>query len=288
MKPSDIRIVGYCLDYMQLLDSQGDINKELDSNVGIHIHNHTQRIMNPYTDSLYSQTILQEKRERYTDFIRKVLHMYQLHKNVFTPYAPDVHFENIKQSKDQIVCFECVVVPTPDETPTTSPFAEDSSKLSSIVSQLPSVHHNRSKRQRRMVEDTTLPMIPVVNDIFPESQYLQTSSLMMPIQQLQGIPVNQQMIQLQQLPISMTPVLTTNQPVGQPSQVVQSVDPMSLEQPQVDPHPVQHPVVIQEAMKQDGKQESDGKNVTFHLCQPNEEQPDDHVPEMDVKRVFVQ
>lgn len=53
--------------------------------------------MSPYTDSLYSQTTLQEKRERYTDFIRKVLQMYQSHKNVFTPYAPDVQFEDIKQ-----------------------------------------------------------------------------------------------------------------------------------------------------------------------------------------------
>lgn len=54
-------------------------------------------MMSPYADSLYSQTTLQEKRERYTDFIRKVLQMYQSHKNVFTPYAPDVQFEDIKQ-----------------------------------------------------------------------------------------------------------------------------------------------------------------------------------------------
>lgn len=33
MKPSDIRIVSYCLDYMQLLDSQGDIAKELENSV---------------------------------------------------------------------------------------------------------------------------------------------------------------------------------------------------------------------------------------------------------------
>ena len=35
MKQSDIRIVSYCLDYMQLLDPQGDLNKEMESNVSI-------------------------------------------------------------------------------------------------------------------------------------------------------------------------------------------------------------------------------------------------------------
>lgn len=33
MKPSDIRIVCYCLDYMQLLDPQGEINKEVENSV---------------------------------------------------------------------------------------------------------------------------------------------------------------------------------------------------------------------------------------------------------------
>ena len=33
MKPSDIRIVCYCLDYMQILDTQGEINKEVENSV---------------------------------------------------------------------------------------------------------------------------------------------------------------------------------------------------------------------------------------------------------------
>ena len=33
MKTSDIRIVCYCLDYMQLLDPQGELNKEMENNV---------------------------------------------------------------------------------------------------------------------------------------------------------------------------------------------------------------------------------------------------------------
>ena len=178
------------------------------------------------------------------------------------------------------------MVPSTDDSTAGSPFAEDSSKLSSIVSQLPSVHHNRTKRQRRSVEEPAMPMMPLVNDIFPETSYLpSSSSIIMPIQQLQGIPVNQPMIQLQTLPLPMTSVLSSSQSVSQPSQLVQTVDAISLEQPSVDPHALQHPVVLQETLKQEIKQEMDGKAVTFQLCPGAEDPSVDHAEEMDSKRV---
>ena len=102
MKPSDIRIVCYCLDYMQLLDPQGEINKEVENSVRFDKNNNMQRILNGYNDQLYYQNINQEKRERFKDFIRQILQMYQMHKNVFTPYAPDVQYDNIKQCKNSI------------------------------------------------------------------------------------------------------------------------------------------------------------------------------------------
>lgn len=178
-----------------------------------------------------------------------------------------------------------LVVPTPDETTLGSPFAEDSSKLSSIVSQLPSVHHNRNKRQRRSVEEAGIPIIPIVNDMFQDPSYLPpSSSILMPIQQIQGLHVSQPIIQIQNLPLSMTPVLPSSQSVTQPSQLVPGVEPISLEQPPVD-HTLQHPVVMQE-IKPEIKSEVDGKAVTFQLCQGAEEQPmGDQDEEMDSKRV---
>lgn len=125
-----------------------------------------------------------------------------------------------------------------------------------------------------------------INDMFSDNQYLQNpSSITMPLP-IQSIPVNQSMIPLQQLPMSLAPVLPPTQPVSQFSQMIQSVDPLVLEQSPVDSHAVQQAVVLQETVKQESiKTEGDNKNVTFHLCQPNEEQIDDDRNEMDVKRV---
>lgn len=111
-----------------------------------------------------------------------------------------------------------------------SPFAEDSTKLSSIVSHLPSVHHNRSKRPRRLVEEPTIPMMSGINDMFSDNQYLQNPSSITMSLPIQSIPVNQSMIPLQQLPMSLGPVISTTQPVNQLSQFIQSVDPLVLEQ----------------------------------------------------------
>lgn len=54
-------------------------------------------MMNSYADNMFSHGMMPEKRERFIDFIRKILHTYQMNKNMFTPYAPDVYFDNIKQ-----------------------------------------------------------------------------------------------------------------------------------------------------------------------------------------------
>ena len=40
MKPSDIRIVCRCIDYMQMLDSQGELKKDSDRNVVAVRHAH--------------------------------------------------------------------------------------------------------------------------------------------------------------------------------------------------------------------------------------------------------
>lgn len=136
------------------------------------------------------------------------------------------------------------------------------------------------------MEEPTIPMMSGINDMFSENQYLQNpSSITMPLP-IQSIPVNQSMIPFQQLPMSLGPVISTTQPVSQLSQFIQSVDPLVLEQSSVDGHPVQQAVVLQESVKQESiKTEGDAKNVTFHLCQPNEEQTVDDRNEMDVKRV---
>ena len=54
---------------------------------------------NAYADSMYVQGVVEEKRPLYIEFIRKVLQCYQMNKNLFTAYAPDVQFEGIKSSK---------------------------------------------------------------------------------------------------------------------------------------------------------------------------------------------
>ena len=161
-----------------------------------------------------------------------------------------------------------------------SPFAEDSSKLSSIVSHLPSVHHSRNKRQRRVVDDTSMPIMPMVNEVYPDGQFITNPSIMM---SLQGIPVSQSMIQIQQIPLNVTTVLPTNQNVSQPPSLVQTVEPISLDQTPVDNSSIQHAVVMQDSIKQ----EPDTKNITFHLGQANDEGSgnEDRNLEMDVKRV---
>ena len=114
--------------------------------------------MSQYNDGMYIQGVVEEKRPLYIEFIRKILQCYQINKNLFTAYAPDVQFEGIKSSVSQFYS-SYVVAPLTEETPLTSPFAEDSSKLNNILSGLPSVHHNRAKRQRREAEQQTLPMV---------------------------------------------------------------------------------------------------------------------------------
>ena len=103
---------------------------------------------------------------------------------------------------------------------------------------------------------------------------------MMPIQ---GIPVSQPMIQIQQIPLNVTTVLSTNQSVSQPPSLVQTVEPISLDQTPVDNSSIQHAVVMQDSIKQ----EPDTKNITFHLGQANDEGSgnEDRNLEMDVKRV---
>ena len=124
-------------------------------------------------------------------------------------------------------------------------------------------------------------MMPMVNEVYTDGQFItNTPSLMMPIQ---GIPVSQPMIQIQQIPLNVTTVLSTNQSVSQPPSLVQTVEPISLDQTPVDNSSIQHAVVMQDSIKQ----EPDTKNITFHLGQANDEGSgnEDRNLEMDVKRV---
>lgn len=54
--------------------------------------------MSAFADTLYHQPYISDKKEVYLEFIRKVLTMYQRNKNLFTKFAPDVYFEDIKNS----------------------------------------------------------------------------------------------------------------------------------------------------------------------------------------------
>lgn len=54
--------------------------------------------MSAFADTLYHQSYISDKKELYLDFIRKVLTMYQRNKKLFTKFAPDVCFEDIKDS----------------------------------------------------------------------------------------------------------------------------------------------------------------------------------------------
>ena len=126
-----------------------------------------------------------------------------------------------------------------------------------------------------------MPMMPMVNEVYTDGQFItNTPSLMMPIQ---GIPVSQPMIQIQQIPLNVTTVLSTRQSVSQPPSLVQTVEPISLDQTPVDNSSIQHAVVMQDSIKQ----EPDTKNITFHLGQANDEGSgnEDRNLEMDVKRV---
>lgn len=126
-----------------------------------------------------------------------------------------------------------------------------------------------------------MPMMPMVNEVYTDGQFItNTPSLMMPIQ---GIPVSQPMIQIQQIPLNVTTVLSTSQSVSQPPSLVQTVEPISLDQTPVDNSSIQHAVVMQDSIKQ----EPDTKNITFHLGQANDEGSgnEDRNLEMDVKRV---
>lgn len=101
MKSSDIRIVSYCIDYMQLLDLQGELHQQRSRPCGRYPPSSRQKLMSPmgsYNDSLLCQSIPPEKNELYDDFIRHVLQAYQAYKQMFTPYAPDVQAGNIKSS----------------------------------------------------------------------------------------------------------------------------------------------------------------------------------------------
>lgn len=118
--------------------------------------------MAPYGDGMYIQGVVEEKRPLYIEFIRKVLQCYQMNKNLFTAYAPDVQFEGIKSSVSRFFPSR-LVVPITEDIPLTSPFAEDSSKLNNIISGLPSVHHNRGKRQRREAEQQSVQMVMYEN-----------------------------------------------------------------------------------------------------------------------------
>ena len=60
--------------------------------------------MSAFADTLYHQPYINDKKEVYLEFIRKVLTMYQQYKNRFIKFAPDVCFEDIKSSGFVCVC----------------------------------------------------------------------------------------------------------------------------------------------------------------------------------------
>lgn len=70
--------------------------------------------MAPYGDGMYIQGVVEEKRPLYIEFIRKVLQCYQMNKNLFTAYAPDVQFEGIKSSVSRFFPSRLVVPITED------------------------------------------------------------------------------------------------------------------------------------------------------------------------------
>ena len=271
MKPSDIRIICRCIDYMQMLDSQGELKKDSDRNQMI-------STIGPYNDTLYQQPFIGDKKELYLEFIRKVLSTYQTHKNVFTKYAPDVCFENIKSNSTSMI----------NDGQNDSPFAEDI-KMQDMMHSVAPVHHSRGKRQRRMVEEGSSMQIPLVNEMF-DSQYMTqsaASSMLIPqMSMLQSINSNMQ--PMVQIPMTQILPQTQSQMLQPPSVTVQSVDaPLSVvEQSAVDPTAqVQIPAALSLDVKPDDIPMKEEKSVTFHLCQTGEDTHENtEGVEMDDKR----
>lgn len=265
--------------------------------------------MAPYGDGMYIQGVVEEKRPLYIEFIRKVLQCYQMNKNLFTAYAPDVQFEGIKSSVSRFFPSR-LVVPMTEDIPLTSPFAEDSSKLNNIISGLPSVHHNRGKRQRREAEQQSVQMVMYENYdtnymngngvLVPQMSGMGNMNGMQPMQSMQSMQSMQPMQSMQMmghvqmmpqsLPQNVPSVIPMQLQVlqnpggvlgGQP-QMVQPVDGVLMDQQTLDMQAL--PRAQEGELHKPRLDDAEEKGVAYHLVHGGDAMsglPD----EMDDKRV---
>ena len=171
-------------------------------------------------------------------------------------------------SPTQIVLFP--VVPINEEIPVTSPFAEDSSKLNTLISGLPSIHHNRGKRQRREPDQQQgLPM--VMYDGY-EGNYINSNGVIVSplnnlsslsgiqsMQPIQSIQPMQMMSHVQMMPQNVPSVIPMQLQVlqnpsgvmGSQASLVQPVDGVMIDQQSLDLQSLQQVHDVQRSQESD-------------------------------------
>ena len=243
--------------------------------------------MSAFADTLYHQPYISDKKEIYLEFIRKVLTMYQRNKNLFTKFAPDVYFEDIKNSLASPLLSHPANSSLLPDSQNDSPFIDDI-KMQDMMHSVAPVHHSRGKRRRPMEESSL--SAPIMNDMF-DPQYISqssTSSMLIPqISILQSMSSN--LPSMVQIPMSQILSQPQNSLLSTPSVAPSTVDgPIGvMDQGGID---VGGSVPMSSTLALDVKPDEmalkeEGKAVTFHLCQMEEGRSGQEGVQMDDKRV---